>query len=117
MAYGAEVAAGNTALDQKVADLSRNEPDLTWLVLDLAFVLADAAAVIRAFNAMRQVARALRDTGDLGAFSRLVRAEVPGAKGDRLINSAAKLAAASAAQTGGRRGSTSCSTGCTPPIR
>jgi hypothetical protein len=104
LAFGAETAASNVALDPRVADISRNEPELLWLILDIAFVALDAAQLIRVFNEMRLVAHALRDTGDLGEFARAARAAMPQAAADRVIASASRYAATLPARTGGRAG-------------
>ncbi|MDX8030646.1 hypothetical protein SK803_10520 [Lentzea sp. BCCO 10_0856] len=102
--YAAEVAAGNIALDPRVADISLNEPDLFWLVVDIVFVVADAAQVLRIFSEMRLVAHALRDTGDLGEFARAARAALPAAAADKVIARAARYASSLPARGGGRAG-------------
>ena len=104
MAFAAETAASNVALDPRVADISRNEPDLLWLILDIAFVVLDAAQLVRVFNEMRLVAHALRDTGDLGEFARAARASMPQSAADRVIAGASRYAATLPGRTGGRAG-------------
>jgi hypothetical protein len=69
-AYLDESAAEHIALDPAVADLSLNEPSLTWVLLDAAFLLIDLAPVAKA---LRPAARTLGANGDavaLAAFRR-----------------------------------------------
>ena len=91
-AYQAETAASNVALDPRVADISRNDPDLFWLVVDIAGVILDAVQVVQAFNRMRTVARALVDTGALGEFARTARRILPPRAAERAILSASAQA-------------------------
>ncbi|MFB8229074.1 hypothetical protein [Cellulosimicrobium sp. NPDC055967] len=55
-AYRDESAAEGVALDAAVADLSLDEPTLTWIVLDAIFLALDVGAVARG---LRPVGRAL----------------------------------------------------------
>jgi hypothetical protein len=71
--FMAESAAGNVALDPDIADISQNEPELFWLVLDVACVVADAAAVGRIVRALRGPARALRESDGIIGFARSAR--------------------------------------------
>ncbi|UZN02887.1 DUF4157 domain-containing protein [Cellulomonas sp. S1-8] len=64
--YLDESAAEHVALDEAVADLSLNEPSLTWVLLDAAFLLVDLAPVARA---LRPAARTLAANGDAVALS------------------------------------------------
>nr|WP_157528665.1 hypothetical protein [Kibdelosporangium sp. MJ126-NF4]CEL19825.1 hypothetical protein [Kibdelosporangium sp. MJ126-NF4] len=88
----AERSANNVALDPAVADLSRQEPELGWMLLDLVSVGLDAVAVVRAFQAMRVAGHALAGTGDVVEFATQARRAVPGAGADRLIVSASRRA-------------------------
>jgi hypothetical protein len=68
--YLNESAAENIALDPAVADLSLNEPTLTWVLLDAAFLMIDLAPVAKG---LRQAARTLTANADavaLAAFRR-----------------------------------------------
>ncbi|MBD7919947.1 DUF4157 domain-containing protein [Cellulomonas sp. Sa3CUA2] len=64
--YLDESAAEHVALDEAVADLSLNEPSLTWVLLDAAFLMVDLAPVARA---LRPAARTLAANGDAVALA------------------------------------------------
>ena len=85
--YLAESAASNIAMDPQVADLSQQEPDLFWLVLDIAGAVLDVAQVVGIFNQLRQVARAAQATGEVAEFALQARRLLPGATADRVIAS------------------------------
>jgi hypothetical protein len=90
----AESSASNVALDPAVADLSRQEPELGWMLLDLISVGLDAVAVVHAFQAMRAAGRVLAETGEVVEFANQARRAVPGPGADRLIVSASRRAGA-----------------------
>ncbi len=94
--YMSETAASNTAMDPRVADLSRREPELQWVILDLVGVILDGAEVVRIFGSLRSAARAVIESGDLEAFARTARSVIPMAA-DNLIASASHQAAVSSA--------------------
>lgn len=74
--YLNESAAENIALDPAVADLSLNEPTLTWVLLDAAFLMLDLAPVAKG---LRQAARTLTANADavaLAAFRRRAAEEL-----------------------------------------
>ena len=87
--YLAESAAGNVALDPRVADLSRNEPELGWLILDLVGVGLDALQVVRAVNSLRNVARVIRTAEELAEFGRQAARFAPQAA-ERLLARASR---------------------------
>jgi hypothetical protein len=68
--YSMESAAENVALDPEVRDISANEPDLLWLVVELAFAVVDVGAALRA---LRPLARSAMVTGSLTEFSAAAR--------------------------------------------
>jgi hypothetical protein len=68
--YLDESAAENIALDAAVADLSLNEPSLTWVLLDAAFLLIDMAPVARALRPAARTLTANADAVALAAFRR-----------------------------------------------
>lgn len=90
----AESSANNVALDPAVADLSRQEPELGWMLLDLISVGLDAVAVVHGFQAMRAAGRAVAETGDVVEFANQARRAVPGPAADRLIVSASRRSGA-----------------------
>lgn len=94
--YMAESAASNIALDPTVADISNNEPELLWLVLDIAGVIFDVAQVVRAVNQLRNAARALRQSGAIVEFAQAARGALPAAAAERVIASATRQAGVSA---------------------
>jgi hypothetical protein len=74
--YLNESAAEHIALDPAVADLSLNEPTLTWVLLDAAFLMIDLAPVAKG---LRQAARTLTANADavaLAAFRRQAAEEL-----------------------------------------
>jgi hypothetical protein len=85
--FMSERAAGNVALDPRVADISRNEPELGWLVLDLVGVGLDALQVVQAVNQLRQAARAARETGAVVEFTQAARRALPAEAANRVIAS------------------------------
>lgn len=92
--FMAESAAGNVALDPDIADISQNEPEFFWLVLDVACVVANAAAVGRIVRALRVPARVLRESGNIVGFARAA-GELP----DLSAGAAFSLTAKAARQT------------------
>jgi hypothetical protein len=87
--YLDESAAGNIALDAAVADLSINEPQLGWVILDAAFLALDLGMVARA---LRPAARLLTSSADglaLRAFRNRAVAELGEDAGDQLARRAA----------------------------
>jgi hypothetical protein len=97
--YMAESAASNIALDPTIADISHNEPELFWLVLDIAGVVFDVAQVVRAVNQLRNAARALRQGGNITEFAQAARAALPATAAERVIASATRQAGVSASVT------------------
>lgn len=98
--YMAESAASNVALDPRIADISKNEPDLFWMIVDLAGVGLDASQVVRAFNQMRNAARALRETGGIGVFVKAAHSVgLPAGAAERLILSASQKTGVSTSVT------------------
>jgi len=95
--YLAESAASSTALDPQLADISRGEPELAWVILDLVGVILDVAEVIRLFNLLRTSARALRMAEGLAEFANVARRVAPLAA-DRLISNATRQALRQATQ-------------------
>ena len=88
--YLAESSASNVALDPRVQDISKNEPELLWLVMDIAGVILDAAQVVKVFNQLRSAARALKATGEIEAFAKAARQAIPGEGAERVIASATR---------------------------
>jgi hypothetical protein len=88
--YLAEGSANNVALDPAVADLSRQEPELGWMLLDLISVGLDAVSVVHAFQAMRAAGRLVAETGDVVEFATQARRVVPGPGAERLVVSASR---------------------------
>ena len=87
--YLDESAAENIALDESVADLSINEPQLGWVILDAAFLALDLGMVARA---LRPAARLLTSAADglaLRVFRRRAVAELGEEAGDQLARRAA----------------------------
>jgi uncharacterized protein DUF4157 len=68
--YLNESAAEHIALDPAVADLSLNEPSLTWVLLDAAFLLIDLAPVAKALRPAARTLAAQADALALAAFRR-----------------------------------------------
>lgn len=85
--YLAESAASNIALDPQIADISRNEPDLFWLVVDIVGVVLDAIQVVRMFNQLRAVARTAMATGEVVEFAAAARRVLPAAAAERALAS------------------------------
>jgi Domain of unknown function (DUF4157) len=90
--FSAESAAGDVALDpeSEYADISVNEPDLRWVLLDLVSLALSPLEVMTVFTALRQAARALRIARNLEAFASVARSVArpyPGVA-QRLIQSA-----------------------------
>ena len=88
--YLAESSASNVALDPRVQDISKNEPELLWLVMDIAGVILDAAQVVKVFNQLRSAAQALKATGEIEAFAKAARQAIPGEGAERVIASATR---------------------------
>lgn len=94
--YLVEASASDVALDRRIADISRQEPELAWVLLDLAGVVMDATQVVRIFRQLRSAARAVLETGDVEAFARTARRVAPTAA-NQLIASAAHEASVAGA--------------------
>jgi hypothetical protein len=88
--YSAEAAAEEVSIDPAIADISANEPELMWVVLDVVGVVADVGGVVAA---LRPAARGLAAAGELGEFANEARRVAPEAA-DRLIASAERQVAA-----------------------
>jgi hypothetical protein len=87
--FSDEWAAENIAIDESVADLSINEPNLGWVLLDAALLAVDLGVVARA---LRPAARTLAASGDalaLSAFRNRAVAELGEEAGDQLARRAA----------------------------
>ena len=74
--YLNESAADHIALDPAVADLSLNEPSLTWVLLDAAFLLIDLAPVAKALRPAARTLAAEADALALAAFRRRAAEEL-----------------------------------------
>jgi hypothetical protein len=85
--YLAESAASNIALDPQIADISRNEPDLFWLVVDIVGVVLDAIQVVKMFNQLRVAARTAMKTGEVAEFAAAARRVLPPAAAERVLAS------------------------------
>ncbi|MBU4261920.1 MAG: DUF4157 domain-containing protein [Proteobacteria bacterium] len=81
--YFTESAAENVAMDPAVRDISINEPELIWVVIDVVGLGLDVGAFVRA---IRPIARAALQTRRIAEFSQAVRRLAPEAA-DRLISS------------------------------
>ena len=90
--YLAQGAAMNVALDPAVANLTREEPGLGWVLLDIISVGLDVAQVVSAFRAVSAAARAVEETGDVLEFANQARRAVPGPAAEKLIASASRRA-------------------------
>jgi hypothetical protein len=64
--YMAEQSASQVAMDPAVADISRHEPELFWIVVDIASLGLDIGPIVRA---LRPAARALMITRDIRVFA------------------------------------------------
>ncbi|ONI92277.1 hypothetical protein ALI22I_04870 [Saccharothrix sp. ALI-22-I] len=93
----AEGAAGNVALDPAVQDISRQEPELGWLILDLISVGLDAIQVVRAVQALRTVVRTVSTTGQVVEFAAQARRVLPAAAAERVVASVTRQAGTRAA--------------------
>jgi hypothetical protein len=84
--YSAESAAENVALDPEARDISMNEPELGWLIVDIVGAVIDAGAVLRA---LRPVARAAVQSGRIAEFATAARRVLSQAPevADRLVAS------------------------------
>ena len=88
--YRNESAAENVALDPTVADISLNEPQIGWVILDAVFLAIDLGAAARA---LRGPARLLTETGDaraLGLFRERAAAEFGDEVAENLTQRAAR---------------------------
>jgi hypothetical protein len=85
--YLAESAATNVALDPRIAEISKNQPDLFWVVLDIVTVVTDAGLVVKAFNDLILPLREVEAMGDILKFETAVRSTtgLPPAAADRVI--------------------------------
>lgn len=81
--YMMESAAENVSMDPEVRDISVNEPELLWVVLDIVGLGLDVGVLVRT---LRPLARAALQTRRIAAFSQTVRRIAPDAAG-RLIAS------------------------------
>lgn len=81
--YLAESAAENVAMDPEVRDISVNEPELMWVVLDIVGLGLDVGAAVRL---LRPMARAALRSRRLVEFTEAARRVVLEAA-DRLVNS------------------------------
>lgn len=88
-----ETAANNIALDERVADLSLNEPTIVWILVDALSLGLDLGAVAKA---LRPTARLLAAQGDALALQAFRRA----AANEFGEEAAGKLAAKAAARQG-----------------
>jgi len=73
-AYRAEQAAQQVAMDPEIADISLNEPELLWIVLDIASLGLDTVMLVRA---VRPAARTFMATRDIASFSQEVERVAP----------------------------------------
>jgi hypothetical protein len=78
-----ESAAENVAMDPELRDISINEPELLWIVLDVIGLGLDAGAIV---GALRPFARAALRTGRIAEFAEAAGRIAPRAAG-RLIQS------------------------------
>jgi hypothetical protein len=85
--YATESAAENVSLDPEIADISMNEPNLLWIVLDIVFLALDVGAA----KALRPFARALqasRSAEDFARFAAGARAALPAGPAAAIIRRA-----------------------------
>ncbi|WP_343670562.1 DUF4157 domain-containing protein [Chitinophaga sp.] len=84
--YLAESRASDVALDPAMADISANDPDLTWVVMAFVGVILDVAQVRSVFNAVKGAARGLRTAEDVTRMGQLARAAgASGVAAERLV--------------------------------
>jgi hypothetical protein len=88
--YLAQSAAGNVALDPAIAAIHAKEPDLFWLVLEIVVFLADAKAVVSAFNALSAPARMVMETGETGLLAMTAKSRLPPDGAERLVANAGR---------------------------
>jgi hypothetical protein len=72
--YMAESQAKNVALDPALADISANDPDLTWVIMSFVGVLFDALQVRTVFNAVKATARTLHAAEDVVRMGQIAKA-------------------------------------------
>lgn len=100
--YLTESAAENVAMDPAVRDISINEPELMWVVVDIVGLGLDVGALVRT---LRPLARAALQTRRIAEFSQAVRRIVPEAA-DRLITSLRRRLGREVIEEGGVAGAT-----------
>lgn len=103
--YLNEEAAENIALDASVADLSLNEPSLTWVLLDAAFLLIDMATVAKSLRAAARTLASQADATAAAAFRREATEALGEQAGEQLATrAAARFGIAEAAVAAGEAG-------------
>jgi hypothetical protein len=84
--YLAESSASDVALDPAMADISANDPDLTWVVMSFVGVIIDVAQVRSVFNAVKGLARGIRTAEDVTRMGQVARAAgATGVAAERLV--------------------------------
>jgi len=97
--YLAESAASHVAMDPVIADISANEPQLGWIILDVVSLGLDVGTVAAA---LRPAARIVMATGELAEFAETARRVAPQAA-EELIARAERYAAVEMASKGAPR--------------
>lgn len=98
--YRRETAAENVSMDPEVRDISINEPELLWVVLDVVGLGLDLGAIVRT---LRPLARAAIRSRRVVEFQEAVRRlrGLPSATADRLVNSLRRRLGREAIEEGG----------------
>ena len=71
--YSLEESADNVALDPEFRDISINEPEVLWIVLDVVFLGLDAIAAVKALRPFARALTATRSVEDFGRFAEATR--------------------------------------------
>jgi hypothetical protein len=90
-------AASNVALNSDVAQLTKDEPDLFWLVLDLVSVGLEAGALVRAFGEVKNAARAAAEAGELAELASAASRVMSPSQAEQLTDKVGRMSAARAA--------------------
>ncbi|MEV4314993.1 hypothetical protein [Actinocrispum sp. NPDC049592] len=77
--YRAETAAGQVSVDPALADISRNQPQLLPIVMDIVGIGMDVGSAIGIARRVAQAERALTMAGDVERFAAEIRRVVPDA--------------------------------------
>jgi len=85
-----ESAADYVSLDPELADISQNEPTLMWIVMDIALLGLDVAAMTKMIRPLARALTATRSAEDFIIFARGARAALPEAAAETLIQRASR---------------------------